>query len=244
MKTLKLLLLFVLLASHCFSQSKEELFEAGKRDLEEGWPITAVDYFSDAIALDSTFAWAYYYRGLAYLKGARSDRYTPAVNDFYKCIKLQPDSNFWQAYFYIADKKLFPDTSALNYYSRAIELNPTNHLLYQKRGFLKQWNRMFSEALADYDKAIHLNKDDFLTYDFKASIEIQMGNYIAALKDINKAIELNPDYSKLYFDKTEVLCRLNQVKAAKKNHKTARLKFEKPGESLHCSCCETVRKQE
>jgi tetratricopeptide (TPR) repeat protein len=243
MKTLKLLLLFVLLAIHCFSQSKEEFFEAGKRDLEEGWPITAVDHFSHAIKLDSTFARAYYYRGLAYLKGARSDLYTPAVIDFYKCITLQPNSNFWQAYSYIADKKLFPHISALKYYTRAIEFNSTNHLLYQRRGFLKQWNGMLSEALADYDKAINLNKHDFRNYEFNASVEIQTGNYTAALKNIDKAIELNPHYAKLYFDKMEILCRLNQVKAAKKIHKKARGKFEKTGESLYCSCCDIGRKQ-
>jgi hypothetical protein len=68
MKPLILLILFFLPAIHCLSQSKEQFFEAGKRDLEEGWPITAVDYFSEAIKLDSTFSSAYYYKGLAYLK--------------------------------------------------------------------------------------------------------------------------------------------------------------------------------
>lgn len=42
------------------------------------------------------------------------------------------DTNFWRAYFYIADKKLFQDTAALKYYSRTIELNPTNHRLTKK----------------------------------------------------------------------------------------------------------------
>jgi tetratricopeptide (TPR) repeat protein len=168
----------------------------------------------------------------------------PAVNDFYKGIALQPDSNFWQAYFYFADKKLFPDTAALKYYTRAIQLNPTNLLLYQKRGFFKQWNGMLSEALVDYKKAISLNKDDFLTYNFKASAEAQSGNYTAALEDLEKVIELNPEYSKSYFDKTEILCRLNQVKAARKSYKKARRKFEKEDEPLYCSCCESVKKQE
>ena len=220
---------------HCFSQTKEELFKAGKNDLENGWLITAVDYFSDAINLDSNFANAYYSRGLTYIKGALSDCYAPAVDDFYKCIELQPDSNFWQAYYYIAKQKLFPDTSALKYYDKAIKFNPTNYLLYQNRGFLRQWNRMYELALADYDIAIELNSNDAITYDFKASTQIQIKNYSAALKTIEKAIELNPKYAKLYGDKSYILCRLNEMKLAKKNRKKAKVKTS---EIINCDCCE------
>lgn len=243
MKTIGPFVLFLLLSSQSFSQTKEELFEAGKSDFEKGWLITAVDRFSDAIKSDSNFAAAYYYRGLTYIKGALSDCYAPAVNDFYKCIALQPDSNFWQAYLYIAERKVFPETAALKYYDRAIEFNPTNYLLYQKRGFLKQWNRLFSPALTDYKKAIALNGADSHTYELKASIELQNGKYVEALADISKAIELKPDDAKLYFDKTEILCRLNQLKSARKNHKKAMQKAANAGEFITCSCCESVKKQ-
>jgi tetratricopeptide (TPR) repeat protein len=235
LKSIKLLILFLTFFSWSFSQTKDELFEAGKDNYEKGWLITAVDYFSDAIKLDSNFANAYYYRGLTYTKGALSDCYSPAVDDFYKCIKLQPDSNFWQAYLYIADRKLFPDTSALKYFDKAIELNPTNYLLYQKRGFLKQWNRMFFSALTDYSKSLELNDKDFVTYDFKASTEIQTGEYLIALVDIDKAIELNSKYAKLYSDKSFILCKLKENKAAKKNKKKAKVKT---GEIINCDCCE------
>jgi tetratricopeptide (TPR) repeat protein len=235
MKIIRLILLLLTLSSTCFSQTKEEFFDAGKESLEQGWLITAVDYFSDAIKLDSNFANAYYYRGLTYIKGALSDCYAPAVNDFYKCINLQPDSNFWQAYYYIAKQKLFPDTSALKFYDKAIKFNPTNYLLHQNRGFLRQWNRMYLLALSDYEKAIELNSNDALTYDLKSSTQVQIEKYSAALKTIDKAIELNPKYAKLYGDKSYILCRLNEIRAAKKNRKKAKAKT---GNIINCDCCE------
>ena len=238
MKTIRLIPLLLLFPLFCYCQTKEELFEAGKGDLEKGWLITAVDYFSDAIKLDTNFANAYYYRGLTYIKGAMSDCYEPAVKDFYKCINLQPDSNFWQAYYYIAKQKLFPDTSALKYYDKAIKFNPTNYLIFQNRGFLRQWNRMYDLALSDYDKAIELNTNDAHTYDLKASTQIQIKDYSVALITIDKAIELNPKYAKLYGDRSYILCRLNEIKAAKKNIKKAKVKT---GEIIHCDCCETKK---
>jgi hypothetical protein len=197
-------------------QTKVALFLSGKEDYQGGWLITALDYFSEAIKLDSFFASAYYYRGLTYIKGARSDCYLPAVNDFYKCIELQPDSNYWQAYEYLASQKIFPDTAALWYYNKAILFNPTNYILYQQRGFLKGWNGMLSSALMDYDKAIDLNNKDAQNYDLRASIKIQTGNFEGALIDNDKAIKLSPEDSKLYFDKSYILCHLNQIKKARK----------------------------
>ena len=242
MKTIRLLLFFLLFTVCCFCQTKEDFFEAGKNDLEKGWLITAVDYFSDAIKLDSNFANAYYYRGLTYIKGAMSDCYMPAVNDFYKCIALQPDSNFWEAYSYIASQKLFPDTSALKYYDKAIKLNPTNYLLYQKRGFLKQWNRMLSSAYQDYLKSVEINKADVKSYDLMTNIDLQNGHYISALKQVDIGIEQDPESAKLYFTKTEVLCRLNKKKEAKKAYRKALKKAEKTGEFVICSCCEVTKK--
>lgn len=238
MKYPLLLSFFLFLSGLCFSQTKEEFFEAGKEQFENGWLITAVDYFSNAIKLDTNFADAYYYRGLTYIKGSKSDCYEPAVNDFYKCISLQPDSNFWQAYFYIANQKLFPDTAALKFYDRAIELNPSNYLLYQKRGFLKQWNRMLSSAYKDYMKAVALNKSDAQAYDLMAKIDLENGHYFSAITQINKGLEVDPDNAKLYFTKTEVLCRQNKVEEARKTHKLALKKAEKSVEYSTCSCCE------
>lgn len=238
MKYIRLLSVFLLLSGLCFSQTKVELFETGKDHLQGGRLITAVDYFSNAIRLDTNFAEAYYYRGLTYIKGAKSDCYEPAVKDFYKCISLQPDGNYWQAYFYIANQKLFPDTAALKYYDRAIDINPSNYLLYQKRGFLKHWNRMLSSAYQDYMKAVALNSLDVQSYDYMANIDMENGHYFSAITQINKGLEVDPDNAKLYFTKTEVLCRQNRVEEARKTYEMAMKKAEKSEVYTKCSCCD------
>ncbi|MEO8765613.1 MAG: hypothetical protein ABI416_15040 [Ginsengibacter sp.] len=85
----------------------------------------------------SNFTAAYNYRGLTYVKGALSDCYIPEVKDLYKSIALAPDSNYWQAYYYIADQQLFPGTSAIKFYKKAINLTSSNYILYQRSGLLK-----------------------------------------------------------------------------------------------------------
>ena len=77
-------------------------------------------------------------------------------------------------------------------YTKAISIEPNNHILYNMRGMTYRYLGKESNALQDYNKAIQLfsknskifyNRGILKLYDFK--------QYNSAIKDFDKAIELD-----------------------------------------------------
>ncbi|WP_429890071.1 tetratricopeptide repeat protein [Gottfriedia acidiceleris] len=49
-------------------------------------------------------------------------------------------------------------------YTKAIELNSKDYILYYNRGLAYYQKQMYDRAIADYNKAIDLNPKDYLSY--------------------------------------------------------------------------------
>ncbi|MCX6145694.1 MAG: tetratricopeptide repeat protein [Candidatus Kapabacteria bacterium] len=83
----------------------------------------------------------------------------------------------------------------IDYYNKAIELNPRNAGAYDNRGGAKYILGNYQEAVSDYNKAIELNPRNAATYYNRGGAKYDLGNYQEAIYDCNKAIELNPNFS-------------------------------------------------
>src|SRR5205085_1151018 len=70
---------------------------------------------------------------------------------------------------------------ALVDYNKAVELAPTNPVVYDRRGFAYYNLRKYDEAIKDYTASIEKKPDNPLTFNRRADSYYAMGNYAPAL---------------------------------------------------------------
>ena len=89
---------------------------------------------------------------------------------------------------------------AIEYYTKAIELNPKYSDAYNNRGILKQELGDKEGAMQDYNKAIELNPNDSELYYNRGILKKEQDDIDmeGAMQDYDKAIALNPNYANAY----------------------------------------------
>ncbi|MEO6333700.1 MAG: tetratricopeptide repeat protein [Pyrinomonadaceae bacterium] len=89
--------------------------------------------------------------------------------------------------------RLSGDTdTAIEYYSKAIELDPKFAYAYYNRGIARYAKSDAAGAIQDYSKAIELRPDLSEAYGNRGNIYSDSGNYAAAMSDFETAIRLKP----------------------------------------------------
>ena len=83
-------------------------------------------------------------------------------------------------------------SEAIDYYNRAIELDPKNSGAYDNRGNSYRDQGNWIQAIQDYDKAIELNPQNSWAYANRGFTYYLQGNFEKALSDCSKAIEIYP----------------------------------------------------
>eukprot|EP00094_Tigriopus_californicus_P012669 TCALIF_12247-PA protein Name:"Similar to Ppp5c Serine/threonine-protein phosphatase 5 (Rattus norvegicus)" AED:0.08 eAED:0.08 QI:0/0/0/0.75/1/1/4/0/498 len=84
----------------------------------------------------------------------------------------------------------YPD--AIDLYSKAIDFNPTNAVLYANRSISHLKVESFGYALADANKAIECDKNYLKAYYRRAAAHMALGKYKMALKDYEIVYKLIP----------------------------------------------------
>ncbi len=110
---------------------------------------------------------------------------------------------------------------AIDFYTRAIEINPDKCEYYSKRAYSYLCLEQYEEAVSDYSKALELNtKQPDLTYYNRGLCYKALERHKEAIKDFTKAIELAPNQYKNYFDRGECYFFLNRLKEAISDYTT------------------------
>ncbi len=210
-------------SSFAFGQvTKEQLFDNGIKVYEKGFYISAIEYFDRALAIDSTYAIAYYYKGLSYKNGTLADIHPDVVSNFKKAIQLDTTQNFWEGYFYLAYLAQFIDTSFYKLYDKAIFFQPNNSDIYFKRGNYYYWKKKdYEKGVKDYEKAIQLDSKNinaiaglaFYYYTQKKDLHKSLDYY-------NRAIKLKPNDTGLLFSRAQIHCKLDNKSKLKKDLKS------------------------
>lgn len=186
-----------------------------------------VDY-TNAIAIDPTFAAIYFARGVCY---SRLENYGDAIRDLDIAIQLLPDR--WLYYYeraranYFAfnladslgdyDKSLelnpteegfigrggvfimkLDFISAVDSYSEAIKINPNSYDGFNGRGTALAFLRKHKDAIIDFTKAIEIDSQKDKAYANRASSYQSLKKFPEAIKDATIAIELNPQNISAY----------------------------------------------
>jgi tetratricopeptide (TPR) repeat protein len=85
---------------------------------------------------------------------------------------------------------------AIEAYTKAIEINPTDFSFYNNRGIVYHTRKKYPEAIADFSKAVELNPNSSFTYSNRGVAYEDSGNIEQAIVDYRKAVELDPNDAK------------------------------------------------
>ena len=155
----------------------------------------AIEEYSKAIKVDSTYYNAYYNRALAEIQLKHFDE---AFSDLNKTIYL--NSKKIEAY---NDRgnlrlKMKDTTGALLDYNVSINLNPKFPSTYYNLGNLNLNKKEYNEAILKYSKAIELNNKFIDAYLNRGIAKYFLKDFQGSITDYNKAIELNEKYAIVY----------------------------------------------
>ena len=147
----------------------------------------AIDDFSKAIKLDSSFVKAYTGRSVSY---SMMGNYQNAMKDANRVVELDLDN--YQSYYLrsLVCMEIGDYQNALKDCTKAIELNPQHCESYSSRGLVYSNLGNYELALRDMNKAIEINPGDAADYFSRGIIFEKMGNYSKAIADIKVAARL------------------------------------------------------
>ncbi len=147
---------------------------------------TAINYFNEAIAMDSTISNGYLWRGFLYY---RLKQYQQAAADYNKAIKIDSSYSFGYLDMGKLNILLGNNDSAIAYTSKAIEKNDEETLsdAYNQRGYVYFLNNQYKEAIANYDSAVKLGTSWYQPYyNYKQeavdALEKKGGNFCTLLQ--------------------------------------------------------------
>lgn len=159
----------------------------------------AIKVFSQALALNPKNGKAFLYRGNSYdyLK-----KYNLAIKDFVDAINNDILLKvLGRPLFRKGEEKVKLDQyeTAILYYSKSIDLNPSYSEAWRRKGDAKRKLKQYEYAIKDYSKAIELKPDSLIALHNRGLARYDLNNYEAAIMDFSKAIEIDSnDFSSYY----------------------------------------------
>jgi tetratricopeptide (TPR) repeat protein len=86
----------------------------------------------------------------------------------------------------------------INYFTRAIELNPALSAAYEERGMLYYFQEHYTKTIRDFLKVTQLSPDNANGYTMLGMAYFKKKDYKAAVSNLTQAIELKPEVAKPY----------------------------------------------
>lgn len=149
----------------------------------------AVSDYSAQIRLNPGDAWAYYSRGVEYLRLGQS---AAALSDFGQAISLRGDvAEFYCAHGW-ANIGCGYVNEPISDFDQAIVLDPRLAKAFDGRARAHLEAKHFDDALRDYKQAVSLAPDDPTIRFHRARALIQVGQHNSAEEDLAECIRLDP----------------------------------------------------
>lgn len=104
--------------------------------------------------------------------------------------------------------------TAIEEYTRALELDPAFADAYNNRGIAYQALGEYDRAIEDYTRAIEINPEFAIAYRNRGLAYLDSGDNAAALEDFSAAIEIDPNYGDAYFSRAFVYMEEGDYEAA------------------------------
>lgn len=104
---------------------------------------------------------------------------------------------------------------AIFYYTKAIEIEPTNSAYYINRGIAYANLHQYKKALNDYNQAVDISPDFSLQYVHRANAYEKLHQDQKALNDYNQALKLSPNEAYIYENRAVFYWVKGNIKRAK-----------------------------
>ncbi|SFT91691.1 Flp pilus assembly protein TadD, contains TPR repeats [Algoriphagus locisalis] len=184
-------LLVLLGMSACDSdESKKGRFLLkGNEKMEENDPKGAMEFYSEALEMDSTFADAYYNKALAHVQ---LNQLSESIQDLSLAIKYKPD--YYDAIFqrglnYLDNGEFY---NAREDAERLLNQDGENWKSHFLSGLVEEKLKNFSEALTAFGKAFELNPENSDLLVNQATILYYQKDFAAAKTILTEAMKINP----------------------------------------------------
>ncbi len=119
-------------------------------------------------------------------------------------------------------------SDAVEYYTKAIELNPDYEAAYNCRGVAYWGLKNYKDSIQDYSKCIELDPQNYITYYNQgisyadlSKIEEKKENLKKAIESYSKSIELNPEYAEVYNNRGNSYSDLGEKRKAIEDYNKA-----------------------
>lgn len=187
-----IIVLFVSL-NYSWAQNGKALLDKAKDEFTIGNYMNAINYCNQATKKDKNLKEVNFISGLAYYNLKDTIK---AIDYFGK--EIQINKSDYRSYLYRAKLNARTYDLSATDFSKAIEMQPSNFLLYLEEGHLNYYHLKYNEAMADYIKAISLrpNLDD--AYYYLGFCKLHLNDTTNACLYWNKVEELD-DYKEYEF---------------------------------------------
>lgn len=148
----------------------------------------AIEYYSRAIDQDKNQAILWENRALCWESMGENQK---AEDDIMKALEIELTSNRFN-FLGLARFKQFDYKSSIEFYSKALEMDQSNPIIWENRALAYEFSSQYSEAILDYEKCLQLREDSFI-YNKIGEVYKLLGNYPEAKLKFKKAVDLSPD---------------------------------------------------
>ena len=173
----------------------------------------AIEYYNNAINLNSIYHEAYANRGNIYFD---LNKFDLAFADYKKTLDIKPDYHptldNMAALFAMQEQY----DSSLKYSTRALEIKPDYKPAYSNRALTYMRLNRNEEAIKDWEKFLQYQPDAADVYNSIGSCYLAMGKYQESLEPINKAIALDQQAA-FYLNRSYAYYNLKNIELAKKD---------------------------
>jgi tetratricopeptide (TPR) repeat protein len=200
MKSLHLVLAFILLSNLSLAQTAEELFAEGKQLRTDKKSAEAIKKFQQAVNLKPDYYEASYEMG--WCMNDTKD-YTGALSTLRKArVGWSHIPKVWFELGYAFDKLNMID-SAVKCYTKCLALKPDYSLAYKQLGTVEYTKDNFQNAVDHWKKFIDIKGgvvDDYLFWYRMGFCHNALKDYTKALEYLKKSEELKKDYLNTYLE--------------------------------------------
>jgi tetratricopeptide (TPR) repeat protein len=114
------------------------------------------------------------------------------------CCIAGPAWGYDATYFYNLGLDSTMSNTKINYFTRAIELNPELSAAYEERGMLYYFQEHYTKMIRDFLKVIKLSPDNANGYTMLGVAYFKKNDYDSAVSNLTRAIELKPKLAEAY----------------------------------------------
>ncbi len=208
------------------AQSQEDrirsqaLFNEGNSLIEKGDHQQAIQKYTEAISLTPKEHLPYLNRGVAYLSLSKLDEAMADADNAISLIGDKPSdtAKLHAGLGYQIKGTVFQNSSdlkqAIDCFSKAIELVPTNANFINSRGNIHQMNKDYENARIDYLRAVELAQKNAMFRSNLGTVLFRLNELEASLEQNSMALELDPNFESAHYSMANTLVAMKKYDEA------------------------------